>query len=119
MLTLLTLYGFTDAKPARESIQVRGAQLAKAVGAGRCRFYERPDFQGLAGTLWVPGCHLIFLNTDWLDRAQPEFVEWVLCHELGHVVGGHARWLWRREISRIEAEREADEFADRMTSGAL
>ena len=47
-----------------------------------------------------------------MRATTPEFVEWVLCHELGHVMRGHARWLWRRKISRLEAEREADEFAD-------
>lgn len=93
-----------------------GAELARRVAAGRCRFYERaqrPDL--LAWTIWIPGCHLIVLNEDLLDWAPAERVGFVIVHELGHVVLGHARYPGRWARRRREAEDAADEFAEAIT----
>ena len=116
MLTLLTLHGFTDAKPARPLIQRVGRALARRVAAGPCRFYERAQAQDLLGwTIWIPGCHLVVLNEDLLDWGGPEKVGFVIVHELGHVVLGHARHPRRWACRRREAEDAADEFAEAVT----
>ena len=116
MITLLTLHGFTDAKPARPWATRLGQELARRLAAGRCRFYERAqDKSLLAWTIWIPGCHLIVLNEDMLDWGANPLVAFTVCHELGHVVLGHARHpaLWRAR--RAEAEDQADEFAEAIT----
>jgi len=116
MLTLLTLCGFADARPARPLIQLAGGELARRLAAGRCRFYERPQRPSLlAWTIWIPGCHLIVLNEEMLDWGPTEQVGFVITHELGHVVLGHARHPRQWAHRRREAEDAADEFAEAIT----
>ena len=86
------------------------------MAAGRCRFYERRQDPNLTGwTIWIPGCHLVVLGEDLLDFGTPEQVGFVLCHELGHVVLGHARHPRRWRHRRQEAEDAADEFAEAVS----
>lgn len=116
MLTLLTLHGFTDAKPARPWVQRLGQELARRLAAGRCRFYERHQPARLLGwTIWIPGCHLVVLSDELLDWGTHEQVAFVMCHELGHVVLGHARHHRRWAGNRAEAEDQADEYAEAVT----
>ena len=116
MITLLTLYGFTDARPARPLIQRCGQMYAHRVAAGRCRFYEREQADGLLGwTIWIPGVHLIVLNERLLYWGSPEIIAFVIVHELGHVVLGHARDSKRWSCHRAKAEDQADEFAEHIT----
>ena len=55
------------------------------------------------------------LNEDTLDWGHPQSVGFVLVHELGHVILGHARHHARWAHRRREAEDAADEFAEYIT----
>ena len=83
------------------------------MAAGPCRFYERPQAPALeAWTIWVPGAYLVVLNEELATFGRPELLAFVICHELGHVVLGHARHPKAWAARRREAEDAADEFAE-------
>lgn len=76
----------------RELVEGIGAKLAGAVGEGGLRFTFRVVAAPVANAYALPG-GFVFITAPLLDlcgRRRDE-VAFFLAHEIGHVIGGHAR----------------------------
>jgi beta-lactamase regulating signal transducer with metallopeptidase domain len=67
----------------------------------------------------VNGVHTIFLDQDMIDRGDKREIEYVLVHELGHVLFGYTHDEWFMQIQGFGSHREGfyDAFFEEHMQG--
>lgn len=79
-----------------------------------------------AFTTWLGWKHAVVFDRDFLQRAYPDQIRFVLAHELGHCALGHMKRRWFCTVTGLALlpavrvylegkEEEADAFAEKLT----
>ena len=79
-----------------------------------------------AFTTWLGWKHAVVIDRDFLQRAHPSQIRFVLAHELGHCALGHMKVRWLCTVTGFallppvqrflrRKEEEADDFAEKLS----
>lgn len=94
--------------------------------AHHVHYYVSKLVQPGAFTTWLGWKYAVVIDRDFLQRAYPSQIRFVLAHELGHCALGHMKLRWLCTVTGLcllppvqrflaRKEEEADEFAEKLS----